>query len=190
MQTLCRPFPLCSAVDHICCIGGRVWDRCYQCVFLWSLLLASLALQWREAAARVPVKPLSLAATPRHPEAAWHRRSRKQRSLSRACVIASKAGFDIPEVRVQQAEAVLNSHHGTPKDMGRDGGRKLEWECCKGCKGKDGKAFINRASNVACHSCGVPKSLSGGRQVQPRVPSQRAGGGAAGSGGSGGGAWS
>ena len=104
-----------------------------------------------------------LAITPREPEAAWHRRLRKQRSLARAVVIVAKAGYSVPEADLQQAVNFLEQHHGTPRDMVRDGGKKLEWLCCKGCKGRHGKAFVNRVNNRACHLCGLDKSVACGK---------------------------
>jgi hypothetical protein len=94
------------------------------------------------------------------------------RSVCRARVVAAKLGCNIPSDKLQQATELLQGHHGTPRgSMGGDG-PKQEWCCCKGCKGRDGKAFVNRASNLHCHLCRVPKSQSCGKLVPPKTPSK------------------
>eukprot|EP00959_Pyramimonas_sp_CCMP1952_P386794 8106312-Pyramimonas_sp.AAC.1 len=60
--------------------------------------------------------------------------------------------------------------------VGRRDEQRTKW-CCKWCKGRDGKPFVNYPDKLACHSCAMPKAVAFKGKPAPKtnVPSTRSG---------------
>ena len=81
-------------------------------------------------------------AKPRPKEPAWHRRARAKRSQARTLL------------RVKRAEKLLDSHHSSQKaSIMNDEVKYCPWACSHGCKGSNGKAWLNKGFRTRCQKC-------------------------------------